>query len=339
VTGQEVARRAGVSRTTVSLVLNNVPGIQISEQTRQRVLKIAKDLGYVPEAAAQALASRRAGIVGLILTRSPHHIASDVFLTEILNTLVEMVHVSDMHLLLDIVQEVHHREIYLELARARRIDGIIFSGPKFDDQALRALEMEGFPTVLMGQLPGTSFYSVDVDNRAAANMAVTHLLNLGYQRIACITNASLAYTAAADRLAGYREALESAGLGYDECLVRFGNFDLESGYEQMSRLLQIEPRPEAVFVASDVVAFGAVAAIRENGLNIPEDIALVGFDDVPFARYVDPPLTTVALPAPELARKSSELLFRLIQGEKPVEKNLLLDTHLVVRQSCGASLR
>ena len=118
--------------------------------------------------------------------------------------------------------------------------------------------------------------------------------------------------------------------------MRYGNFDLESGYTQMSALLDLQPAITAVFVASDVVAFGAMGAIRERDLSIPEDIALVGFDDVPFARYVDPPLTTVHLPAVELAHKSSEILFQLIRKESPVNCNILLDTHLVVRRSSGA---
>jgi LacI family transcriptional regulator len=336
VTSQDVARRAGVSRTTVSLVLNEVRGVQISEQTRQRVLQAAKELGYVPEAAARALASRRSQIIGLIITRSPHHIASDAFLTQILNALVETVHQKSMRLLLDIVEDVHHRESYLELARARRIDGIIFSGPRINDEAMQSLEQDGFPTVLMGQLPGSSFCSVDVDNCAAARKAVAHLLESGHRRIGCITNAPLSYTAASDRLLGYRQALQIAGIPFDQELVRYGNFDLESGYLQMSSLLDVLPAISAVFVASDVVAFGAMRAIRERGLSIPEDLALVGFDDVPFARYMDPPLTTVSLPAAELARKSCEILFDLIYKEHPVKCNILLDTQLVVRQSSGA---
>lgn len=336
ITSLEVARHAGVSRTTVSLVLNDVPGAQISERTRQRVIQVAEELGYVPVAAARALARQRTQVIGLILTRSPHHIASDAFLTQILESLVETSHQNGMHLMIDIVEDIHHREVYLDLTRARSIDGIIFSGPKFDDQALRALEQDGFPTVLMGQLPGTSFYSVDIDNRAAAKLAVAHLIHLGHTRIACITNAPISYTASADRLQGYREALESAGLQFDPRLVRQGNFDLESGYIQMNHLLDLKPLPSAVFVASDVVAFGAMSAIRERGLSIPGDIALVGFDDVPFARYIDPPLTSVSLPAVQLAREACNLLLALIRGEQPPERKLLLGTHLVVRKSCGA---
>jgi LacI family transcriptional regulator len=335
ITSLEVARHAGVSRTTVSLVLNEVPGAQISEKTRQRVIQVAEELGYVPVAAARALASQRTRVIGLILTRSPHHIASDAFLTQILQSLVETSHQKGLRLMIDIVEDVHSRDVYLDMARARSIDGIIFSGPKFDDQALLALEKDGFPTVLMGQLPGTSFYSVDINNRAAARLAVSHLIELGHTRIACITNAPVSYTASAERLAGYREALEAAGLPFDLCLVRHGNFDLESGYEQMKQFLELDPVPSAVFVASDVVAFGAMSAIREQGLSIPEDVALVGFDDVPFARYIDPPLTSVFLPAARLAREACNLLFQLIQKEQPPERNLLLGTHLVVRKSSG----
>jgi DNA-binding LacI/PurR family transcriptional regulator len=336
VTSQDVAERAGVSRTTVSLVLNEVEGVQISEKTRQRVIKVAEEMGYVPEAAAQALASGRSRFIGLVLTRRPHQIATDVFLTQILNPLIEVAHRHNMRLLVDIVGEMHHRETYRALVRGRRTDGIILSGPRLNDRGLQLLEIDGFPTVLMGSLPGTSFYSVDVDNCAASRAAVTHLIRLGHTRIGCITNAPVSYTAALDRLRGYRQALEAAGLPKDNELVRYGDFDPQSGYEQMNALLTLESPPSAVFVASDVVAFGVMAAIRERELTIPDDIAVVGFDDVPFARFVNPPLTTVHLPAADLARRSSEILFKLIKREQPAKKRVLLDTHLIVRGSCGA---
>jgi LacI family transcriptional regulator len=244
-----------------------------------------------------------------------------------------------MRLLTDIVEPHHQEGTYLDLVRAKRIDGIILSGPRFDDNALQTLEEDGFPTVLMGQLPNTSLYSVDVDNYAAARIAVAHLINLGHTRIACITNASTTYTAAAERLRGYIEELEAAGLHFHEELVRYGDFDPQSGYEQMKSLLEIEPQPSAVFVASDVVAFGAMAAIREHGLAIPNDIALVGFDDVPFAKYFDPPLTTIHLPAIELAREASKLIINLLRDKKPTVRHVILSTNLVIRQSCGYSER
>jgi LacI family transcriptional regulator len=339
VTSQDVADQVGVSRTTVSLVLNKVPGAQISDETRRRVIQAAAELGYVPDAAARALASRRAQIIGLVLARGPHHLASDAFIIQILDGLIEVMRNNGMRLLTDIVEPYHQEGTYLDLVRAKRIDGIILSGPRFDDKALRALEGEGFPTVLMGQLPKTSLYSVDVDNYAAAKIAVAHLINLGHTRIACITNAPTTYTAAAERLRGYREALEAAGLHFNEEQVRYGDFDPQSGYAQMNSLLDVVPHPTAVFVASDVVAFGAMAAIRESGLAIPNDIALVGFDDVPFAKYFDPPLTTMRLPAIELAREASKLIINLMKDESPDQRHVILSTNLVIRESCGYSAR
>ncbi len=338
VTSQDVANLAGVSRTTVSLVLNDVEGINISSETRQRVIQAAETLGYVPNANAQALASRRAQIIGLLLTRSPHHIASDAFITQLLDGLLEVVHQRDMRLLIDILEPEHQKEAYLQLVRAKRIDGILMSGPRFDDQALVALEEDGFPTVLIGQLPQTSFCSVDVDNCASAKMAVKHLINLGHERIACITNAAPFYTAAADRLKGYCLALEEAGLPYDPVLVRYGDFDMQSGYRQMKDLLEKGDAFTAAFVASDTLALGATAAIQEHGKRIPQDIALVGFDDVAFARYLNPPLTTVHLPVTELARKATQMLIDVLENDLPACKQVLLETHLVVRQSCGAHL-
>ena len=336
VTSRDVAKKAGVSRTTVSLVLNDVRGVQISEETRERVIETAHELGYVPNAAAQALASRRAQIIGLILTRNPHHISSDAFLNQILDGLISAAHEHSIRLLIDIVEVQHQQKAYRELVQAKRIDGLILSGPRFDDDALLSLQQDRFPTVLMGQLPGTDFFSVDIDNFSAAEQAVEHLVKLGHERIACITHAAPTYTAAADRLDGYRHVLITHDMPYDEAYVRYGDFDPDSGYQQMRELLSLTRIPSAVFVASDVVAIGAKAAIVEKGLRIPGDIALVGFDDIPLARYLDPPLTTVRLPASELATRASQMLVQLINNETPAEKLVLLESQLIVRQSCGA---
>lgn len=336
VTSMDVARRAGVSRTTVSFVLNNVIGMQISEETRKRVLDAAHELGYVPDAAAQALASGRSKTIGLLLARRPQVIASDMFLTQILEVLVREVSRSGMRLLLEVVEDFENQESYLKLVRSNSIDGILYSGPRFDDAALRSLVDHGVPTVLMGALPGTNYYCVDVDNRAAAQRAVVHLTGLGHTRIACITNAKPSYVAAADRLQGYQDALQASGIAFDPTLVRYGDFDPESGYFQMNSLLEERAAPTAVFVASDVVALGALAAIREHGLRIPQDIAVVGFDNVPLSRFLEPSLTTVELPILELARQASEMVVGLIRGEVPARPQILLGATLLVRRSCGA---
>lgn len=336
ITSSDVAKHANVSRTTVSLILNDVPGVKVREETRQRVLRSARELGYVPNASAKALVSGQSKVIAFVLSRNPHHLSSDAFIIQTLNSLVTAVREHNMCLILEIVEEEHSADTYLNLVQSNRIDGIIFSGPRFDDEALQNLRNKQFPTVLMGQLPDKDFYCVDVDNRGAAKKAVRHLIELGHRRIACITNANLSYTAASDRLEGYKDALIEAGIPFRPDYVRYGDFDLDSGYQAMDTLLSCDPLPSAVFVASDVVAFGAMACIRECGLSIPQDISVVGFDDVPMSRYVSPKLTTIRLPAADLGRNTCQMLVDLIQRRPPEKKQILLETTLIVRDSCAA---
>lgn len=336
-TSQDVARLAGVSRTTVSVVLNNVQGIKISPATRQRVFEAARSLGYVPDAAAQALVSRRVRIIGFILARHPYHISSDAFVPRILEGLFDTIHRHDLRLLVDIVSPEHQEQAYLQLVRANRIDGMLLSGPMSDDRALEALENEGFPTVIIGQVHDKPLYSVDIDNCAAASLAVDHLLEIGHTRIACITNAPPSYTASIDRLRGYRQALTNRSIPFEPELVRYGDFTVESGYQQMLTLLDSRIPFTAAFVASDTLAIGANAALQERGVRVPEDVALVGFDDLPLAKYMEPPLTTIQLPVSQLASKACELLIRLMNGDQPEKHEFLLDVELVIRSSCGSN--
>lgn len=334
VTSEDVAKFAGVSRTTVSLVLNGVHSIKISAETRQRVLEAAATLGYVPNAMAQALVSRRTQAIGLVFTRQPHHIATDPFLPQVLDGMLEVVRANNLRLLIDIIEPEHQERAYHDLVRAKRIDGIVFSGPRLDDVALLNLEKDGFPAVLMGQLPGSGFHSVDVDNRLAARQAVDYLISLGHRQIACITNAALSYSAASDRLLGYREALAQAGIPYTDELVRAGDFEPESGYVQMKSLLSSGVPFTAGFIASDAVLIGAHAALRERGLRVPEDISLVGFDDIAWSKYIDPPLTTIRLPAQALGKQACTMLMQILNGQVIDEKNLVLPTELIIRNSC-----
>jgi DNA-binding LacI/PurR family transcriptional regulator len=338
VTSRDVAELAGVSRTTVSFVLNEVQDVHISQETRQRVLEAARQLNYYPNAAARSLASRQAGAIGLILCQSPEHIIADPFLPGLILGLGEAVRENGFHLLIQAVEDVTRPDAYVDLVHTRRIDGVIISGPRSDDQQLSRLLEDGFPVVLHGRLDGEETYCVDVDNVKGALLAVRHLIGLGYRRIALITNAPLQYTASADRHQGYRMAMQEASLPYDESLVRCAHFTAESGYQAMNQLLTAGPAPEAIFVASDLVAMGAILALRRRGMNVPQDMALVGFDDVPLAGYVDPPLTTVRLPTYDLGWQTGDLLARLVRGDPPARKAVLLETELVIRESCGAGL-
>jgi len=187
--------------------------------------------------------------------------------------------------------------------------------------------------MLMGQLPDSGLPYVDVDAVEGSARAVKHLLEHGHRRIALITNATLEYTSAQQRRMGYEKALREAGLEPDCSLVQEGTYTPASGFSAMDKLLQASPRPTAVYVASDVVALGAIRAIKHAGLRIPADMAVVGFDDVPLADYYDPPLTTVRIPAYGLGWACGERLARLIQGDTLDQTGLLLESELVTRES------
>jgi LacI family transcriptional regulator len=213
------------------------------------------------------------------------------------------------------------------------VDGIILSGPRQDDLEIFKLQLKGFPIVMMGQLPGSHVHFVDINAVEGAATAVRHLIELGHTRIAMITNAPLQYTSAQQRSAGYEKALQEAGIPLDPNLLREGNFTPASGLEAMNSLLKVSPRPTAVFVASDVVTMGAIQAIKRAELNIPKDIAMVGFDDIPMAAYYNPPLTTIRLPAYGLGWAASDLLVRLIQGEHMEQEGIFLESKLIIRSS------
>jgi len=333
VTSQDVADLAGVSRTTVSFVLNNAHRFSIRPETAEKVRLAAKQLGYYPNASARALASNQTKNIGLIISRAPKYIASDPFLPQILSGLLDALKQNSQGLLLERVEPGRQLQTYLELTRAHHIDGMILMTPRLDDPGLRALEEADIPVMLMGYIPGSSLYSVDVDNLTAAEVAVNHLIDLGHRRIACITNAALHYTSATQRLDGYKSALKKAGLVFDPKLVREADFDIQSGYREMKSLLETSHEFTAVFVASDNVALGAYSALNEAGLSIPDDVAVVGFDDIPQASFVNPTLTSVAVPGQEIAVESYKLLTCLMRGDLPESRSVMLPTRLIPRQS------
>jgi LacI family transcriptional regulator len=301
-TSADVAARAGVSRTTVSFVLNDRAGVTIPDETRQRVVQAARELGYHPHGAARALAGGASHTIGLVLRQSPEQVAADALLAETLWGIGSEAHLGGYRVLVEPLSPDGGR--YSDLVLSQRVDGLIVSGPRTDDSELVGLVNDGFPIILQGSLPALPAPSVDVDNRAGARIAVEHLLGLGHRRIGCITNAPLAYTAASDRLAGYRDALDAAGQPFDEGLVVQGAFDADSGRAAMEALLASAPDLTAVFVASDVVAFGALRALREAGRRVPGAISVVGFDDIPLARHFDPPLTTIRLAGARRGRRT-----------------------------------
>lgn len=331
-TSADVAARAGVSRTTVSFVLND-RDVSISRATRERVLEAARQLDYHPHAPARQLAGGRSQTVGLVLRQSPEQVAGDALLAETLRGLTSAARAGGFRVIVEALEPGNGP--YADLLRSGRADGVVVSGPRVDDGDLLQIVGEGFPVVLQGSLPGLDAPSVDVDNRAGAKGAVEHLLALGHRRIGCITNAPLAYTAARERLDGYRAALREAGIEPDPAWVAEGAFDAASGHRAMKELLG-RTELDAVFAASDVVALGAIGALRAAHKRIPEDVSIVGFDDIPLAAFFDPPLTTVRLPAYELGQAVGTALLNRI-SRATIPSRTLLPTELVVRASTRAS--
>lgn len=329
-TSADVARRAGVSRTTVSFVLNDRPDASIAEETRRRVLAAAEELGYHVHGAARALAGGGSQTIGLVLRQDPEQVAADALLADTLWGIGEEVHRHGFRVLVEPLPPRGGH--YSDLVRSQRVDGLIVSGPRSDDEELAVLVGEEFPIILQGSLPGLAAPSIDVDNEAGAREAVAHLIALGHRQIGCVTNAPRAYTAAQERLTGYSDALGAAGLAFDERLVVEGAFDATSGWQAMQELIRRAPDVTAVFVASDVVAFGALRALREASLRVPHDVSVVGFDDIALARHFDPPLTTVHLPARALGQAAGRALVERLEGRLGADR-LLLDTRMVVRDS------
>lgn len=331
----EVAKLAGVSRTTVSFVLNNVPGVKISEETRQRVLDAARELNYYPTAAARSLASGKTQRIGLILGEGQERLSADAFLPSFLQGVTTSLHQRGYLLMLQSAEDIPSHEAYVRLIREQHVDGLILSGPSSDDPLLVQLAEEQFPLILHGKLSEYDLPWVDVDNKAGAYQAVVHLIGLGHRRIGFVSNAPFSYAGARDRFAGYQQALSEHDIPLDEALVHMGAFLPETGRAAAKELLALAERPTAVFAASDVVAIGAMNAIQSAGLRIPDDLAVVGFDDIFLAAHTQPPLTTVRVPAYGLGWTAAEVLVSLIEEDEPVS-SVTLETELVIRDSCGA---
>lgn len=342
VTSLEVAQHAGVSRTTVSFVLNNVEGSNISAETRAKVRRAADELGYTPNEAARSLVSGQTRTVGLVISHA-EPLQVDAYIPQLLYSLTAASHQNGYQVMLETIQKNNHPSNYVRLVEGHRIDGLIVLNTWSHDTQLPMLLERKFPVVMLG-LPqnmtmNEQTFLVEIDGRGAAARATKHLTDLGHSRIAHITFTPEKHDLVQPRRQGYKDALEAAGLVFDPQLVRFGSYSAQSGFEAMNSLLQRKPRPTALFAGNDTIALGAMAAIRDHGLRIPEDIAVVGFDDIPTAPFMAPALTTIHAPAIQQGRTAIEMLLQRMQGKTPALHRVVLEAPLVVRKSCGATLR
>lgn len=333
---EDIAKRVGVSRSTVSRVVNASPNVR--PEVRERVLKEIQETGYHPNAAARSLVSQRTGIIGLVLPRSVSSFFTDPFFPHLTRGIALGCNNHNLTLSLFLVDSKDDEEkITPRISRRGMLDGILIQSGQPDDPLIDFLTRSSIPSAIIGRpfhTDGVSF--IDIDNVAAAACATRHLLSLDYQRVAMITGTH-GTTVAADRLAGYRQALNEAGLAEDPALIAEGDFSESSGYSAMKRLLHA--RPDAIFAASDIMAVGAMHAAQEQGLRVPQDVAFIGFDDIPISGAANISLSTIRQPIMKLGIRAVELLIDLIEnGVKPA-RCVRLDTELVIRDSCGARLR
>ncbi|KES08363.1 LacI family transcriptional regulator [Streptomyces toyocaensis] len=328
---EEVAALAGVGRGTVSRVINNAAGVK--DSTRRAVQRAIAELGYVPNLAARSLAGRRADAVALVMTEPDWRQFGEPFFSEIVRSVGDALTDTEVQLLLTLVRTDAERRRLVEYARGGRVDGVMLMSVHAEDALPDMLAEVGLPTVLLGRRSGDEAVTyVDADNAGGARSAVAHLLGLGRRSIATITGPSDMYVAQC-RLRGYREALERAGAESDAAWTAEGDFSAESGHRAMAELLSRAPEIDGVFAASDTMAAGALNALRAAGRRVPEDVAVIGFDDFPLAQHTDPKLTTVRQPLEDIGRTMVRLLLEEMEEPAVAWRHVILRTELVLRDS------
>ncbi|MET9154779.1 LacI family DNA-binding transcriptional regulator [Streptomyces griseoflavus] len=328
---EEVAALAGVGRGTVSRVINNAAGVK--ESTRRTVQRAIAELGYVPNLAARSLAGRRADAVALVMTEPDWRMFGEPFFSEIVRSVGDALTDTKVQLLLTLVRTDAERRRFVEYARGGRVDGVMLMSVHAEDGLPDMLAEVGLPTVLLGRRSGDEGVTyVDADNAGGARSAVTHLLDTGRRSVATVTGPLDMYVAQC-RLRGYREALRRAGAESRPSWIAEGDFSEDSGRRATAELLARAPEIDAVFAASDTMAAGALHALRSAGRRVPEDVAVIGFDDFPLAQHTDPKLTTVRQPLEDIGRTMVRLLLEEMEDSAVAWRHVILRTELVLRGS------
>ncbi|MFD2333990.1 catabolite control protein A [Cohnella sp. GCM10020058] len=328
VTIYDVAREAGVSMATVSRVVNNNPNVK--PQTRKKVYEAIERLGYRPNAVARGLASKKTTTVGVVIP----DIANANF-AEVARGIEDIANMYHYNIILCNADKRKEKEIrVINTLLEKQVDGLLFMGGVVTDEHIQAFNTSNVPIVLCattdekGTMP-----SVDIDHETAAYDAVRKLIGEGHTRIAMISGTLQDPANGYARYQGYKRALEESGVAFDESLVRVGNYRYESGIEAVQYFLELEERPSAVFAATDEMAIGAIHGIQDAGLSVPEDISVIGVDNIRLASMVRPLLTTVAQPMYDIGAVSMRLLTKLMKKENVEQARVTLHHELIVRNS------
>ncbi len=327
---RDVARAANVSTSTVSHVINETR--YVSPATRERVLAAMKELNYQHNRLASSLRNRKTQAIGVLVPNS-----ANPYFAEILTGIEAACYERDYHIILGNANDDPQREqSYLEVLLSRQVDGILLISTGSFDSSIRLLSENKTPTVMVDR--STELATVDeifTDNRAGGLQATNHLISLGHRRIGCVTGPSF-LTPSAARVQGYREAFAEAQLPLCEDWVVVGDFQHRGGYDATRQLLALDEPPTAIFACNDLMAVGVMAAIQAFGLRVPEDISVIGYDDIPLASYANPRLTTVSQPARELGQLAVERLLERLQDPDAPARHEMLPVSLIIRDSCSA---
>lgn len=326
----EVARVAGVSRATVSRVVNGSP--KVSPEIRRSVERAIDRLGYVPNRAARSLVTRRSESIAVVITEPATRLFSDPFFPRVIRGVSTALAARDLQLVLLMPDDPQEEQRTVRYLTGGHVDGVILVSLHGNDPLPSELAARRVPLVVVGRPLGVEVDHVDADNRGGAALATRHLLEGGRRRIATITGPA-DMVAGIDRLAGYRDALSEAGVPVDPELIAVGDFTHEGGTAAMERLLATRPDLDAVFCASDLMAVAALGVLQSDGRRVPDDVAVVGYDDAPIATTTRPPLTSIRQPVEEMGREMVHLLVESMERRDRVPRRVILATELIRRAS------
>lgn len=333
VTIKDVAKLANVSPSTVSRVIAR--SNRISVDTQERVRQAMKELGYYPNANARSLVKNSTDTIGLVLSRSVVSALANPFFPLIFRGITSITQEFRYSLLLSSSKDyLEEEEEALRMLKERRVDGLLLLASRVNDSIIEELQKGKHSFVIVGRVPGEADVNwVNNDNVQAAEKAVNYLTGLGHHKIGLLIGSS-DLIVSQDRLLGYQHALSRSDIPFEPTLVREVDFTEDGGYLGMCELLNEHPDMTALFAIDDLIAIGAMKAAREKGLEIPNDISIVGFNDNPLATYINPALTTIKIPIYEMGAKAAEILINLMKNPDSPSSQVVLDSDLIIRDSC-----
>jgi LacI family transcriptional regulator len=330
---EDIAKISGFSRSTVSRVINGDK--RVSESTREAILTVIQNLNFQPNLAARGLAAGRTGILGLVLPVGVSTIFADPFFPILISNISLACNGLDYVVMLWMAEPGYEKRMISKIIYNGLVDGVIVSSNEIDNPIVNALAESKMPFVLIGRHPTNPQVNfIDVDNRHAAREAVQHLIRQGRRRIAAITGPQNKMVGC-DRYMGYQDALQKNGIPFNSDLVVESDFSEEGGKKAAERLLA--QKPDAIFAASDLMAIAALRVFQNAGYVVPQDVAVMGFDDIPLATQTNPPLTTIRQPTDLMGRMAVEMIVGMINHpEKQEARHIILPVDLVIRSSCGS---